>query len=402
MRILIADDDRDIRLLLSRILKKWGHEVFSASDGAEAWKILHEERISFVITDWMMPKLDGIELCSRIREAGFSRYIYIILLTAKDAKDELVQGMEAGADDFVVKPFNKDELKVRIRAGERIVNLERNLEDRNRNLSESNKKLGEAYSVIKKDLEAAGKIQASLLPKSASNILGVKFNWLFLPSTFVAGDIFNYFRLDEQFIGFYLLDVAGHGIPAALLSVTLSRVLSPMDLQDSPLKHYIAEPPHYEITPPAKVVRELNRRFQANEEIMQYFTMIYGLVHTGSGRTKLTQAGHPSPVYLERDGNATFLGKGGYPVGMLPDVDYEECQVDLKRGDRLILYSDGITECTNGELEQFSEERLLKLLQEGKELPLEALTGKVEKNLRMWKGSDEFEDDVTLLAMEIA
>src|SRR5574337_1092851 len=160
MRILIVDDDVDMRRLLLGTLKKWGYDVVPASDGAEAWQILQNESISFVITDWIMPNLDGLELCRRIREGRFSRYIYVILLTAKHAKDELIKGMEAGADDFLIKPFNAGELKVRIRAGERVVKLENDLEEQNR-------KLQEAYSRIREDLDAAVTMQQSLLPSHA-------------------------------------------------------------------------------------------------------------------------------------------------------------------------------------------------------------------------------------------
>lgn len=395
MRILIVDDDKVIRLLLSKIVQKWGYEVVLATDGAEAWDILQKEKICFIITDWIMPGMDGLELCGRIRDAGFTHYIYIIMLTGKDSKNELVEGMKAGADDFVVKPFTKDELNVRIKAGERIIRLEKDL-------AEQNKKLSKAYKVIKRDLEAAAKIQTSLLPKSASNILGVQFDWIFLPSTFVAGDIFNYFRLDENHVGFYVLDVAGHGIPAALLSVTLSRVLSPMNLHDSLLKHFIPEPPHYEITPPAIVVQDLNDRFQTDIDTMQYFTMIYGVIDIVSSQARITQAGHPNPIFLiKKEEKVTFVGSGGFPVGMLPDVDYEEHQISLNRGDRLVLYSDGITECMNKNEEQFSEERLMKLLIEGIDLPPPELKNKIEQSLRHWKGGNDFEDDVTLLTMEM-
>jgi len=401
MRILIADDDQDIRLLLSKTLQKWGYEVILAADGAEAWDILQKEEIHFVITDWMMPGIDGVELCKRIRGGGFSHYIYIILLTAKDAKEELVEGMEAGADDFMAKPFQKNELNVRIKAGERIIKLEKDLEERNRMLSETNKNLSEAYSVIKKDLEAAAKIQSSLLPKPDSIIQRVRFDWLFLPSAFVAGDILNYFPLDEGHIGFYILDVAGHGIPAALLSVTLSRLLSLTDVQENTLKHFIPDPPYYEIKSPATVVRDLNRLFQTDEDNMQYFTMIYGVINTVSGGVSFTQAGHPHPICLQRGGKVSFIGEGGFPVGMLPDVDYEEQELHLSRGDRLILYSDGVTECFNNEKKQFTGKRLTELLEEGRNLPLRELLERIGRNLRLWKGDDRFEDDVTLLAMEI-
>ena len=401
MRILIADDNKASRLLLSKLLEKLGYEVLSATDGVEAWEILQEEKISLVVTDWLMPNMDGLELCKHIREANFQHYIYIIMLTSKDSKLDIIEGMEAGADDFVVKPFNREELNVRIRAGERVIRLERKLEEHNSKLIEVNKKVNDAYATIKKDLQAAERVQSSLLPEPNAIIFGVRFDWLFLPSTYIAGDIFNYFKLDEHHVGFYLLDVAGHGIPAALLSFTLSKVLSSSDLKDNPLKHSIPEAPYYEITSPANVMRDLNQRFQPDDYIMQYFTIIYGIIDTRDGKTVLTQAGHPSPIFLQKGKETSLVGTGGYPVAMLPDVDYEEHEIHLKKGDRLILYSDGITECMNSEDEQFSVRRLIHLAQKVEGQPLQALMKQVSESLYHWKGDDAFEDDVTLLAMEM-
>lgn len=391
MRILIVDDENEARVLLMRILEKLEHEVISAANGAEAWDILQKEQISLVISDWMMPKMDGLELCRRIRATKFQRYIYVILLTAKNNKNEIIEGMTAGADDFVVKPFNISELDVRIRAGERILKLERDLEERN-------KKLGEAFTRISKDLEAAAKMQRSLLPSSAMTVSGFVFDWIFCPCGFLAGDIFNFFELDEHHMGFYLLDVSGHGVPAAMLSVTLSKVLSSMTNQSGLLSSSIHNT-HYEITSPEMLIRELNQRFQSNDA-MEYFTMVYGIIDTIDGKTKLVQAGHPYPIYQRKDGNVFLIGSGGFPVGMLPDTEYEEHEFYLCQGDRLFLYSDGITECSGKNFERFSTERLMGLLQEWKSIPLKELMSGIEQKLRFWKGDDEFEDDITLLGIE--
>ena len=204
MRILVADDDRDTRSLLTKFLNNWNHEVVTARDGDEAIEVLRREPISLVISDWMMPKVDGVELCRNIRSAALDRYIYVILLTAKNTKHELVTGMAAGADDFIVKPFNKGELEVRIRAGARMIDLQVSLEQKNRNLED-------AYSVIEKDLQAAAELQRSFLPNPASSIHEIRFEWLFLPCTFVAGDSFNFFRLDDRQIGHICqLSLYGH------------------------------------------------------------------------------------------------------------------------------------------------------------------------------------------------
>jgi sigma-B regulation protein RsbU (phosphoserine phosphatase) len=403
MQILIVDDDATTLHLIAQTVRNLGYEVATASDGIKAWDILREESISFVITDWRMPGMDGLCLCRQIRSAALSHYVYVIFMTTSEEKNALIKGMKAGADDFIVKPLDEGELHARLKAGERILKLQEDLEKRNENLSESNRKLSKAYSVIKKDLEAGATIQSSLLPQSASIIYGIRFDSIFLPSAYVAGDIFNYFKLDETHLGFYVLDVAGHGIPAAMLSVTLSKALSPTNHQECLLKQFmpVPEPPYYEIINPANAIRALNERFQANEDTMQYFTMIYGLIDIRDGRTVMTQAGHPPPIFLQKGKKAILIGTGGYPVGMLPDVDYEEEEVYMHHGDRLIFYSDGITECTNNDKEQFSAKRFVRLLEEGHDLSLRKLMERIEHHLRRWKEDNQFEDDVTLLAMEM-
>jgi DNA-binding response OmpR family regulator len=134
MQVLIADDDAVSRKLLERYLQKWGHEVAAAKDGKEAWMLFQQGDYPIVVTDWMMPEMDGIELIRRIRASEHADYVYTILLTARSQKEDLVEGMEAGADDFVTKPFDRDELRVRLREGERIVRLERDLAERSRAL----------------------------------------------------------------------------------------------------------------------------------------------------------------------------------------------------------------------------------------------------------------------------
>jgi signal transduction histidine kinase len=129
MNILIADDDSVSRHFLQYYLQKWGYEVTAAQDGAEAWRLFEGGLFPMVITDWMMPEMDGSGLLRRIRASQRPGYVYAILLTARSQKQDLVEGMEAGADDFLTKPFDRDELRVRLRAGERIIRLEHHLRE---------------------------------------------------------------------------------------------------------------------------------------------------------------------------------------------------------------------------------------------------------------------------------
>lgn len=134
MHVLIADDDDLSRDLLERYLRRWGYEVVAAANGAEAWRLSRQREFRMVITDWTMPELDGLELIRRIRESEQASYVYTILLTGRSEKEDIVDGMEAGADDVITKPFDRDELRARVRAGARILDLERRLEERRRSL----------------------------------------------------------------------------------------------------------------------------------------------------------------------------------------------------------------------------------------------------------------------------
>lgn len=129
MKILVVDDDSISRRLLQSYLEKWGYEVQVARDGSEAWRLFETGQYPMIITDWMMPELDGPGLLRRIRASSQPGYVYAVLLTAKTQKQDLVEGMESGADDFLTKPFDREELRVRLRAGERIIRLEQTLRD---------------------------------------------------------------------------------------------------------------------------------------------------------------------------------------------------------------------------------------------------------------------------------
>jgi diguanylate cyclase (GGDEF)-like protein len=136
MRILIAEDQPASALYLRRTLERLGHEVIVATNGAEAWRIVRDDGVSIVISDWMMPGIDGLELCRRIRLRAGLRYTYIILLTSKDLRAERLEGLRAGADDFLVKPPDSDELAVRLQIAQRILGVQEQLERMNRQLAE--------------------------------------------------------------------------------------------------------------------------------------------------------------------------------------------------------------------------------------------------------------------------
>lgn len=391
--VLIVDDATTWRKLLSGLLKQWGYHVFEAENGEQALVMLSQHPINLLISDWEMPVMDGLTLCRQVRQQFQQRYIYLILLTVRESTDDLRAGFDAGADDFLRKPVNRVELQARLHAGERILQLEQTLESRNRSLSE-------ALQQIQLDLQAAAALQHSILPPHAIRHAIYHADWLFIPSAWVSGDIFHFFPLDNQAVGFYSVDVSGHGVSAAMLSVAVARQF----LHGRTVERFLYD--DEAITPPAQVVSILNERFVAqSSDVTSYFTMVYGVIDRTSGAGRLCQAGHPTPLIVAPDGAIRQVGQGGPPVGLLDHLTWEEVPFTLAAGERLCLYSDGISECENPGQEMFGAQRFAALLTELAPLPLPQLLAGVHSQLNLWRqlphDSDApAGDDISLLVIE--
>lgn len=391
--VLIVEDSPVYRRLLARMLAQRGYTVSEAENGVAALDILANQPVSLVISDWEMPEMDGLSLCREIRSRQFGHYVYVILLTAREAPDDLTLGFDAGADDFLSKPVEQSELRARLHAGARVLSLESTLAARNARLSE-------ALRQIEQDLEVAARIQQSVLPAHQQRHQDYFSDWIFLPSAWVSGDIFNVFPLDNH-LGFYCVDVSGHGVGAAMMSLAVARQF----LHGRAVERFLFTADN-EVASPAEVVRILNGRFCSDEvEIVSYFTMIYGVIDLATGEGRLCQAGHPTPFIVTPEGEARTVGNGGAPVGLMPDLCWTDVNFSLAAGERLCLFSDGITECENLVGEQFGQMRLQASLQAGAGLTLNELLPQFARHLVHWRSGDNKEplamaDDVSLLVIE--
>ena len=387
-RILIADDHELSRFKLQNDLEKWGHSVTVAEDGEQAWNLFQQQPFSIVITDWMMPKMDGLELVKMIRAAERSDYVYVIMLTAKAEKQDIVAGMGAGADDFLVKPFHRDELQVRLRAGIRITKL-------NRQLNESNQRL-------QRGQEAAAQIQQSFLPTVKPQIKGYDFAWDHKPCGELGGDMFDIVALGNSQVGLYVLDVTGEGVPAALLATTLSRVLAPASDPTSILVERSDASSEFRVREPVEVARELNQRF-GTQEGKQFFTLAYGVLNLESRRFQFTSAGHVPLLHLRTGRSPSMLDVTGFPIGMAPDSDdFEQRSVLLELGDRILIYSDGLPDAMRGDGEVFGAARLLEAVQRYSHELLTGVIRSVMGELRDWRGDANFNADVSVLAFQVS
>ena len=384
MQILVVDDDGATLIYLSSVLRKLGHDVVTTTNGETAYQMITEGKIQIVISDWNMPGLSGIELCKRLRASDQSRYVYFILLTARDDKDSLLEGMESGADDYLVKPVDPRELHVRLHAGQRILKLEHDLKERNADLI--------------RDVRMAAAMQRSLLPKPYHSAQ-VNLDWVFMPSHFVAGDMLGYYPLDEVRWVFFMLDVSGHGVASALISFSVSKLLWQNQHGGGAPRNSAAQPPPLH---QSQTMDALNYRFCTEPESSNYFiTMIYGTFYADTGRVILSSAGHPAPMHWHKRGaTLTEVNAGGLPIGVMDEYHYEAESFVLEPGDRLFIYSDGIVECPNAGGEQFGEARFKEFLQEMANQPIGNIRAEIERQLRQWRGQTDMPDDVSLLILE--
>ena len=389
--VLIIDDSEFSRAQLKLMLRKLGHEVMVARDGKEGWRRLQSSPVNLVITDWMMPEMDGLALCREIRRAEFDHYIYVILLTVRETKTDMIEGLEAGADDFIIKPCTLPELRVKLFTGERVLAYEDELLSRTRQLAE-------AHDEMKRGLVSVSRFHHTLLPPASHHMAGLYFESRSGVCEIASGDMFNYIDLDQDHCAFYLLDVAGHGIPAAMFSFSLSQIIAPMPLSaNDPDKR---SPGFLNLNEPAQLVLGLNKMFQARTDDWLSFTIIYGIVDKRNQKIRFVQGGHPPLIYVPHDGPAQAMGDGGFPVGFFEEAEYEEYSFNFRPGDRVILYSDGVTECLNIQEKPYGTERLLDKAEKVRHQSLYDSITDIHQNLTDWRDSDLFHDDWSLVGME--
>jgi len=401
VRILVAEDNPSTLQALRHHLEAWGHEVVLAQDGAAAWQLFQTEEFFMVISDWVMPGMDGLELVRRIRAYPRPGYAFVILLTVKSETADLVQGIEAGADDFITKPFNPNELRARLLAGERIIRLQQALLQRNRELEAANARISSANQRLMEDRQIAANSQKAFLPTDLPKVPGFQFAWVFQPCEELAGDMFNVFRLDESHVALYLLDVSGHGVSAALLAVTLSRLLSPTLAKPSLLKERIQDSPGYRLVPPAEVARHLNQQFTSQTLNSQFFTLLYGILDLRTRDFRYVSAGHPGPLLLARDGTSNLLAGGPPAIGIFEAPVYREHAFSLQPGDRLYLYSDGLLETVNANGQIFGEALVRQTLGQSRSRSLQESLSSLMKAAQDWRGRIELTDDISVLAAEV-
>jgi sigma-B regulation protein RsbU (phosphoserine phosphatase) len=363
-RILIVEDEPDIVLGLQRDLSLDGYSVEAVGDGDGAIASASRGAIDLILLDVGLPGKDGFAVCRELRHRGIQTPI--IVLTARGDEAQKVQGLELGADDYVTKPFSPAELRARIRSI----------------LRHRDEWLGESVK-LDRELRTAAEVQQRLLPQAELPVTGLDYVGYCQPALRVGGDYYDYLDLSGGRLGLVLADVAGKGASAALLMASLHGCI----------RSHASR--HQEGC--AHVVRLANDLLHKATDAGRYATMFYG-VFDGATRTLLyINAGHPAPI-IARDAEILPLASHCPPIGLFDELAAETQSIQLQPGDRLLIFSDGLSEAMNEQNDEFGSARLTRVLRDSCAHSAAAVRDDVLRHLRAHTGGCPQSDDVTFIA----
>lgn len=373
-QILLIDDDYAIRLLLERTLKQSGYEVTCASQGEEGLVKAQTLRPALIICDWVMPGgMNGLDVCCQIKSIPALTTTFFILLTSLDSVEDRVKGLDAGADDFLCKPIEMNELIARVRAGLRLHQLSQDLQ--------------EQKQLLEAELAEAAEYVSSILPEPLQD-KGLQIHSCFLPSSQLGGDGFDYFWLDNHHLAIYLLDVSGHGLRAALPALSVINLIRSRGLNQVNYHR------------PNEVLRGLNQAFQMSDRNDKYFTMWYGVYHCQSRHLVYGSAGHPPAILLTPDSDnqllTNYLKTPGFPIGMFPDTDYVNESLSLNCLSKLYVFSDGVYEIEQVDGTLLGLSNFVKVLLDHQMQPSSCLSRLINA-LKTHHSQAQFDDDISMI-----
>lgn len=398
MKVIIVEDERITRDQLSILLKEWGYDVMTAADGEEAWEILKTEQVRLVITDILMPGVDGIELCKRIRGMKRDFYTYILVITGMSDQKSLFDAMFAGADDFIVKPWHNSEIRARLRTGERIIHLEDELKERIKKLEEANHIIKSANERMMREVAFMSRMQSAMLPSPHNDFPALKSAWKHQPHSMLAGDGMNFFRLDENNFALVMVDVAECGDAASFILGSLARKLVPIPGQPGILKLLSRKAPGYEIVPPGRVLDQINREFPLDLERGRHFSVFYGIINIAQATLTYAAAGAPTPLLVRKNGKISETESGNLAIGLQSQKKISQFKISLEKHDRLILFSNGLCDLKEPSGETFGHRRLQEQVKRKYSARLDEFIEEIFKAVPDW--NRDTADDISVMTIE--
>lgn len=382
IKVLIIDDDPILRLVLSKKMSEQGYEVIVAVDGEEGVEQAQTVKPDLIICDWSMPGMDGLEVCRRIKTDPELEQTFFILLTARSAIVDRVVGLDMGADDFLTKPVDPSELLARVRSALRLLQA-------NQNLKRLALDLQQQKQLLEAELAEAAEYVQSLLPAPIKG--DVTISAKFLPSRQLGGDCFDYYWINDDTLILYLLDVSGHGLSAALLSISVQNWLRSQSL------------PREVLIQPSQVLKVLNDTFPMDKQNDQYFTMWYGVYHRSKRELSYSSGGHPPSVLLSKTlGKSVDVQKlrtPGIAIGLFPGMKYVEQKCFIEPQSSLYLFSDGVYEISQPGGGVWGFEQFVALLVDQEKVAFSNVEQVFQKICSL-HCIESFEDDCSLLKIQ--
>lgn len=398
-RVLVLDDSAAQRKMLVTLLRRWGYHATACADAEAALGLARDPAVGLIVSDWMMPGMTGPEFCRRLRATGRFGDQYVILLTSKSDTSDLSEGLAAGADDFLTKPVSPPELRARLNAGARIVATQSELIEKTRSLGEALARIRQLYAAIESDLAEARRLQTSFLNDTHRRFASADVSLWLKASGHVGGDMVGFFEVSRQVFGFYSMDVSGHGVAAGMLVARVAGMLRDsapdLNIALSSFGSGVFAP-----VPPELVAAQLNAQLLNEIKGERYLTMCLGFLDQRTGSVRMVQAGHPTPLLRRADGRIERLGEGGMPLGLIREARFHPFEVVLGKGDRLLLYSDGVTECPVGNGARLEEEGLVELFRTHGAARGQDMLARMTADLERRAGGVVSPDDMSALLLE--
>ena len=385
-KVLVVDDNPDKRYVLSCMLERHFH-VIEAENGRKALATMEEVQPDVVLLDVLMPSLDGFEVCRRMKANPKSADIPVLFVTVLNHDETRVEGLELGAEDFISWPVNSSELvariKARVRSARPLTELRTVVEKQSRLLEV--KEQHEAATQY--ELEQARLVQQRFVTNVFPEGRGLEFANRYRPSGHVGGDLFDVVALNSGEVALLMADISGHGVPAALLT-SVTKVLFRTGVEQC-----------YE---PAKFLHWLNKQICAYLVTGEFLTVFVGCWNSKTRIFSYAGAGHPPALLIAPDGkNVERLYVSQGIVGIMPDGSFPQREFELQCGQRLVCYTDGITEAINAEQQFFGEERLADACSRYAPLPLTTMVESVFAEMDEFSNGEPQNDDQALLALEV-
>lgn len=371
-KILVIDDSKLNRTVVKDILSNMNMIITEASDGEEGLEKIYNNKFDLILLDIIMPKIDGFDFLVKFKEYVKDEFIPVILMTGSDELNSKIKGLNIGADDFLIKPLNEKELAARVKSLLRLKSAHSELYQKNQ--------------LIQKELESAKMIQQFVIPKNFADIEYPKISGKYIPIEDIGGDFYDCYKIFDRDVGIVIADVTGHGIPAALIMSMTKMIFSIF----SPF-----------IDSTSNLLKRVNKEMRGLLLDYQYITAFYIIYDAEKNSITYSNAGHSRPLfYRRRNDRILALDADGFFIGIHDDTQYEEKSLRVEKGDRILLYTDGMTEIKNHNKEEFGESRLAESIRKNRDITGEEFCESLLNEIKKFAPLSERNDDIAFLNIE--